>query len=309
VTGPRNHRWARRLGIALGAGLVVTVAAFSRIPSTGGTLGADVTFLAGSTGELDVSPSGAFVQGLDLRPGSARLPADGILSIRNVTGSTLVVRVRALPSVDDLDRRLRVQLTSGTTDVYTGMLGGLRGWTRGFPLAAGEDVDLHVSAAIEDWVTRHYQGRVDDVTLELDSDIPSEGAPGANVTFQAEPTTGLEMSPAGSFGEGLDLRPGAAPAEGTVSIRNVSGSPLVVRARALPSAEDLDRRMRVEVTAGDTVVYSGMLAGLRDGTGGFTVAAGHAVNLHVSAAIEDWVTRKYQGLVDHIAFEFDTEAG
>jgi len=166
----RRGKWARRLGLILGVGLAISAAVISRIPSTGGVLGADVTFLSSPTGELDVSPSGPFVQGLDLRPGSARRPANGSVSLLNQTGSALAVHVRALPSVIDLDEVLRVQLTAGTTDVYTGALGGLRDWTRGFHLEGGQSTELRVSAWIPRLATGPWKGRVDDISLEFSVD-------------------------------------------------------------------------------------------------------------------------------------------
>jgi hypothetical protein len=69
--------------------------------------------------------------------------------------------------VIELDEVLRVQLTAGTTDVYTGTLGGLRDWTRGFPLDGGQATRLQVSAWIPRSATGPWQGRVDDVSLEF----------------------------------------------------------------------------------------------------------------------------------------------
>ena len=171
MTGPRTDNLARRLGVVFGVAIMVSVGAFSRIPAMKGAFGADVSFLAGPTGELDVTPTGVFVEGLDLRPGSARRPADGTLVVRNQTGSTLAIRVRALPSVNDLDGLLQLHVSAGATVVYEGDLRGLREWSRAFVLSAGESQPLHVSAWIRHEARTGYQSRVDEVTLQFDAGV------------------------------------------------------------------------------------------------------------------------------------------
>lgn len=155
-------------GLLLGAGVTLVALASWRMPPAGGRLGADVRILSAPTGELDVSPSGPFLSANDLGPGSPDGGARGELAVRNQTGSPLSVRARLLPSASDLDALLRVRVSAGEERVLDGTLGELRTWSaRAIHLAPGERRELHVQAWLPGTVRDGYQGRVEDVGLEL----------------------------------------------------------------------------------------------------------------------------------------------
>ena len=152
-------------GIGLAAATVVS----SRVSGGTGTLGADVSVQVAPTGELSVSTTGVFLSGVNLQPGSP--PARGQLVVRNQTGSTLAVRVRALPSVPDLDGLLwlRVGLTDET--VFDAALGGLRMWSdHPFHIGPGDQEPLRVQAWFPREVQDGYQGRIADIALEMQAE-------------------------------------------------------------------------------------------------------------------------------------------
>ncbi|MEA2330870.1 MAG: hypothetical protein QOH58_1008 [Thermoleophilaceae bacterium] len=97
--------------------------------------------------------------------------------------------------------------------------------------------------------------------------IPAEGAGlGADARFVAVPAGELTVDPAGRFLSARGLRPGGATARGRLAVRNITGGPVGVRLRGLPSSRDLDRPLRVEIAADGTTVFRGRLAALRSWT-------------------------------------------
>jgi hypothetical protein len=154
------------LGLLLVAGVLVWATHAWAVPRGDGTVGSDVTFITGPTGELAV-PGGPFVRGIDLRPGAA--PAVGTVPVRNQTGEALAVTVRALPSIGDLDPLLMVDVTAGSQAVYRGPLSGLViGSNVPFRLASGQTRVLSMRAWLPGSVHDGYQQRIDDVTVAFD---------------------------------------------------------------------------------------------------------------------------------------------
>jgi hypothetical protein len=138
-----------------------------RIPGGTGRLGADVRISSGPTGELDVSPSGPFLSVTNLEPGSADV-AEGTFVVRNQTGSGLAVRLRAVPSAPDLDELLVMEVRTSDGRLLQGTLGGLREWSdRSFLLASGESQALRVRTWLRPVRNEGYQGRAEDVDLQL----------------------------------------------------------------------------------------------------------------------------------------------
>ncbi|HEX2304235.1 MAG TPA: hypothetical protein VHH57_11480 [Gaiella sp.] len=92
--------------------------------------------------------------------------------------------------------------------------------------------------------------------------------PGAAVTITATPTGELAVSQHDAFLSAPALIP-SSPAGGAsaqVVVTNQSPIVLAVVMRALPSTDVLDETLHVEVAAGEAVVYSGSLEGLRTWT-------------------------------------------
>jgi hypothetical protein len=104
--------------------------------------------------------------------------------------------------------------------------------------------------------------------------IDAEGAgAGAEVRFVAAPPGELTAAPAGAFLTARSLQPRGS-GTGRLELRNITGTPVAVRLRGLPSAPDLDRLLRVEVGAGGEVLFRGRLGGLRSWTRTLVIGRG-----------------------------------
>jgi len=102
-----------------------------------------------------------------LLPGKA---ITGSATLRNQTGVPMSVRLRALPSTHDLDPLLHVRVGGVQGLLYDGSLQGLRnGSTRPLRLASGQSSRLSLQASLPSSVSSGYQGRIVDITLQIDS--------------------------------------------------------------------------------------------------------------------------------------------
>ena len=167
-----THRWARIAGFTAGVAAVAALVAGWQVDRGTGTVGADVTVVAAPTGELDI-PAGTFLRGIGLEPGDT---AHGSVPVRNQTGSTLAISVRALPSIQDLDPLLQVRMTAGGHAVYEGTLGGLRDWSRAFRLTSGNRAALAFDLSLPDGSDEGIHGRIDDISLEFRSVATGSGS-------------------------------------------------------------------------------------------------------------------------------------
>src|SRR4051812_32520674 len=109
-TKPKIERWARRLGLLAGLAVGAIAVGGWRVPPRDGSLGLDLAVAFQPTAQLELSPSGSVLTASGMQAGDER---SGELAVRNVTGTTVAVRVRALPSIHDLDRVLLVHVTGG----------------------------------------------------------------------------------------------------------------------------------------------------------------------------------------------------
>lgn len=160
-----THRWARAAGFTVGVAAVAALAIGWQVDRGTGTVGADVTIIAAPTGELDI-PAGPFVRGTGLEPGGG---AHGTVPVRNQTGTTLRISVKALPSIQDLDAVLRVRMSAGGRPVYEGTLGGLRDWSPAFRLPSGKATPLAFDVSLPAGSDDGVHGRIDDISLEFRS--------------------------------------------------------------------------------------------------------------------------------------------
>lgn len=161
------ERAMRAAGFALGLGVVVLALLAWRLPTVRPDLGAEAAFSVTPTGELEVQPVGVFLDAKGLRPGSEA--QTGEIALRNQTGTTLAVSLRALPAARDLDEIVSVRLTSGGTTVFSGTLGGLRDWTKPLRLRSGERAPLRLRVTMPSTVRSGYAARIESVPLELRS--------------------------------------------------------------------------------------------------------------------------------------------
>ena len=99
-----------------------------------------------------------------------------------------------------------------------------------------------------------------------------------------------------------DLRAGEEVAS-RARLRNQSGRPVRVSARALPSIADLDALMTVRIAAGGGELYAGPLGGLRTPAGAARLAPGHETTLDVRVALAESARERCAGRVLDLVLE------
>ena len=163
----RQLRWdhpAWIAGVLIGAMLVPASLAATSFPRGQQSLGLDAAFTVAPSGEINLQ-AGTIARGADMRPGSV---VRGSRWVRNQTGRSLMVRVRALPSNPEADRVLRARLLVDGTPFFEGTLGQLRKWTpHWFQLKRAERRRLQVEIEIPPVVQEAYAGVVVDAPIEL----------------------------------------------------------------------------------------------------------------------------------------------
>ena len=162
-SGARAARWA---GLLTGLGLTVAAFVAWQLPASGQSLGTDLNVVAAPPGEVLVRPAAPALAARALVPGQSRT---GTMTVTNITGRALEIRLRALPSSRDLDRDVDLTITDRGRALAGGSLGELREWS-------GRRLRLPVRATRRLRLSAHLRadaadaaGRVVDVNLELDA--------------------------------------------------------------------------------------------------------------------------------------------
>jgi len=160
-------RFTRAIGAAIGLALVAALIVAARpAGGHGGVLPASLRFTAVLDGAVAVEPAPPkpLLESGPLRPGSH---ASGRLTLRNQTGGTLAVRLRAEPNSTALDGIARVRLLSGGQTLADGTLQALRqGSAEAVRLRPGAAAKVRVVAWIPAEVETGYEGRRVAVALE-----------------------------------------------------------------------------------------------------------------------------------------------
>jgi hypothetical protein len=143
------------------------------------------------------------------------------------------------------------------------------------------------------------------LVVVVSSRVPAGAATvGADVTFVANPSGQLTVSPVTPFLRGHALRPSGRTAGGVIDVTNEAGRPVDVHLRAATEKSNLDRLMRVEIRAGTESLYRGTLAGLRGWTKpGFILAAGETRTLRFRVWLAPTATRGYEGRYEMVPVE------
>src|SRR5215211_5983212 len=118
---------------------------------------------------------------------------------------------------------------------------------------------MHVSTSSDTWARRTglALGLLLALGAVLSWRVAAEGAAvGAEVRFVAVPPGELTVAPSGAFLSARGLRPAGEPARGDLRLRNITGTAVAMGLRALPAGRDLDRSLRVELSAGGERVFS-----------------------------------------------------
>jgi len=160
-------RFTRAIGAAIGLGLVAALI-FAARPAGGhgGVLPASLRFTASLDGAIAAEPAAPkpLLASGPMRPGSH---ARGDFTLRNETGETLAVRLRAKPSSTALNGTAQVRLKSRGVVLTEGTLQALRqGTTEAIRLAPGAAAPVHVVAWIPAEVETGYEGGDVAVALE-----------------------------------------------------------------------------------------------------------------------------------------------
>jgi hypothetical protein len=160
-------RFTRAIGAAIGLGLVAALIVAARpAGGHGGVLPASLRFTAALDGVVAAEPAAPkpLLASGPMRPGSH---ARGDFTLRNQTGETLAVRLRAKPSSTELDGTAQVRLESRGVVLSEGTLQALRqGTAQALRLPAGGAAEVHVVAWIPAEVETGYEGRNVAVALE-----------------------------------------------------------------------------------------------------------------------------------------------
>lgn len=169
MNAARGIGWARGIGFVLGVSLAISAIIGWRLPRGTGRLGADVAVAFLQTGTLQLSTATPLINASDLRPGGAA--ANGTVDVRNSSGSTLAVRVKAEPSIADLDSLLWIDVRASGRRVYRGTLGDLRGGSKAFTISPLQTRTLLVRTWLPTDVTNGYDGRIDEVNLTFHEEV------------------------------------------------------------------------------------------------------------------------------------------
>jgi len=154
-------------GPAFAVGLLAAVLAVAgwRVDSVPATGALDVRLGVVGSPEVAVAAADPVLRGRGLRPrGNA---ARGSLVVRNQTGATLAVGLRASAQDTDVDAALMVEVRAGDRTLTATTLGRLRGGSAATTtLAPGASRRLSVAVWVRAGAPSGYQGRSETVTLE-----------------------------------------------------------------------------------------------------------------------------------------------
>src|SRR3954447_12964983 len=160
-------RFTRAIGAAIGLGLVAALRVRARpAGGHGGVLPASLRFTAvlDGAGAVEPAPPKPLLASGPMRPGTH---ASGALTLRNQTGETLAVRLRAKPDSTALDGTAQVRLVSRGQVLADGTLQALRqGTAQAVRLQPGAAAQVRVLAWIPAEVETGYEGRNVAVALE-----------------------------------------------------------------------------------------------------------------------------------------------
>jgi hypothetical protein len=157
------------------------------------------------------------------------------------------------------------------------------GWARGIGFVLGAGIAV---SAIAGWTLPRGTGRS-----------------GADVAIAFLQTGELQLSSLTPVIDESGLHPGTS-ADGSVDVRNSSGSRLSVAVLAEPSIAALDEVLWVDVSAGGRGIFHGPLGGLRAGSRRFTISPLDTRTLDVRAWLPASVAG-YEGRIDDVNLVFD----
>ncbi|MGH2781186.1 MAG: hypothetical protein ACRDL4_20370 [Thermoleophilaceae bacterium] len=145
--------------------------------------------------------------------------------------------------------------------------------------------------------------------LVLAGRMPASGAAvPAHLEIASQPTAELGVAPAGrTFLEARRLTPGGPAARGSLTVSNYTTRSLVARLRLAGPGRELDRLVRVELSAGGETVYRGPLGGLRSwAAAGLRLRPGQKRRVEVRVLVPRSVDGGYEARAAELALEWRT---
>jgi|GEM_PF-3435418 len=135
--------------------------------------------------------------------------------------------------------------------------------------------------------------------------VTSTGAAlGTDLAIAAVAPGELELTTTGPILQTTGMQPGDALAHGTLRLRNITGAPVRVRIRALPSSRALDDALALRTITRGRPFARGSAGALRDWSmRHLTIGVRQTASIKVQA----WLRRPAQGLVADITLEFDAD--
>jgi hypothetical protein len=129
---------------------------------------------------------------------------------------------------------------------------------------------------------------------------------GADLRMVAAPGGELELEPDSVFLSGRSLGAGDR-ADGHLRIRNLTGRPVGVRLRGLPSSHDLDERVSAELRSGDRILARGSLGELRAWTRTpLALGPGETREIEARLSVPQHGGSGYRGRIVDVTLEFWT---
>jgi hypothetical protein len=138
---------------------------------------------------------------------------------------------------------------------------------------------------------------------------PGEGRlVGADLIFSSGQTGELAVSPAGPFLTLTSFGPASGIASGEFQVVNRTGRRLAVHVRAEPDSEDLDRLLRVRLSAGSSGVARGELGRLRAwSTRPFVLGSGERRRVELEAWFPRSLNRGYVGTIETVSLQLQAQ--
>jgi hypothetical protein len=131
---------------------------------------------------------------------------------------------------------------------------------------------------------------------------------GGELRVALSPSGETEVSRLDPFLVATNMRPGGSAAHGTVSVRNIGGKTLSFRVRARPARPDLDKLVRVELSAGGSALHRGTLGTLRSWSRrAFELESGRWKQIALRVWLPASVTGGYGGRIEDVGLELKAE--
>jgi hypothetical protein len=138
--------------------------------------------------------------------------------------------------------------------------------------------------------------------------IPASGTElGADIRVVPTPPGEMTITPAGAALDAPALKPGGE-ASGRLAVSNITGRPLHVELRTLPSTTALDGVLSFTFTSGGVEVAAGTAGQLRSFAGpGFDLAPAQSRKIDVTAHLD--AGAKSEGRIVDVSLEFAARVG